>query len=529
MRNQPKRRAVTGFTLIEMMFVVIIIGILVGFILVVAMEGIHRAEERATQSLIVKLDAAVADRLESLLISSVDTTQGHRYMATTWVLDFLGNPVAVASPSRTQVLARYDQLKAEMPDVFYVVPSNVSNYDPNYPLNFAAMPYPPAGIPSYPAYANYILPIGSAAPNVAQGAPFNWGDGKTVILPSGSLAPDPGTGIYGASYAVAGGLYKNLGYSTLGYDGRDNNGNGLVDELLEGTTDPTTGSVDPVRQAKIAQNLANHQHNTARSEMLYALLVEGLSPLGSFLDRDEFTDREVQDTDDDGMPEFVDAWGKPLQFYRWPIHYTSINDTQKGYTTYSGVFEPRQQDPLDPNQLLISPAWWSVAYNLVPDPQFQSASQGPMSGFAFYFHVYFHSLLDMNAVAPQFGILWDRSATTARRAYYSRFLIASSGLDQNLGIGQLNLDYSTLEVNWGPNPPPPTPSAVPITVQNLIQIENAAAPLSPFRNASSPYLEPLTTPQSQAITNYFQSTLGADVGGDDITNHNVLTGGTGVH
>ena len=32
----------------------------------------------------------------------------------------------------------------------------------------------------------------------------------------------------------------------------------------------------------------------------------------------EFTAQEVADTDDDGLLEFVDAWGEPLRFYRWP-------------------------------------------------------------------------------------------------------------------------------------------------------------------------------------------------------------------
>ena len=62
--------------------------------------------------------------------------------------------------------------------------------------------------------------------------------------------------------------------------------------------------------------------------MLYALLVEGHGPLGSVFSRDDFTDKEVQDTDSDGLPEFVDAWGQPLQFYRWPLLYHS--DIQRG-------------------------------------------------------------------------------------------------------------------------------------------------------------------------------------------------------
>ncbi len=50
---------------------------------------------------------------------------------------------------------------------------------------------------------------------------------------------------------------------------------------------------------------------------------------GSAFDKDDFTSKEVQDTDGDGLMEFVDAWGEPLQFYRWPILFHS--DAQKGY------------------------------------------------------------------------------------------------------------------------------------------------------------------------------------------------------
>ena len=51
-------------------------------------------------------------------------------------------------------------------------------------------------------------------------------------------------------------------------------------------------------------------------------------PLGSVFSRDDFSDREVKDTDGDGLPEFVDAWGQPLQFFRWPLLYHT--DTQRG-------------------------------------------------------------------------------------------------------------------------------------------------------------------------------------------------------
>ena len=114
-----------------------------------------------------------------------------------------------------------------------------------------------------------------------------------------------------------------------------------------------------------------------------------MGPLGSVFSRDDFSDREVKDTDGDGLPEFVDAWGQPLQFFRWPLLYHT--DTQRGqvidywdYTQtppvasavelfnppYRSVFEAREQDPLDPNQQLMAPAWWSSAAERQPDSPF---------------------------------------------------------------------------------------------------------------------------------------------------------------
>ena len=110
--------------------------------------------------------------------------------------------------------------------------------------------------------------------------------------------------------------------SPAGYDGVDNDQDGLIDDYLEGVPSGGTNS------GLVLGNLGRHVHKTARSEMLYAILVEGRGPLGSVFSRDDFTDKEVQDTDGDGLPEFVDAWGQPLQFYRWPVLFHS--DLQRG-------------------------------------------------------------------------------------------------------------------------------------------------------------------------------------------------------
>ena len=77
----PRRR---GFTLIELLTVIIIISIFLGFIFVAAMDAAHRAEERATQSLITKLEQGLNDRLEALLQTRPEPNYSHGYLAAVY-------------------------------------------------------------------------------------------------------------------------------------------------------------------------------------------------------------------------------------------------------------------------------------------------------------------------------------------------------------------------------------------------------------------------------------------------------------
>jgi hypothetical protein len=61
-----------------------------------------------------------------------------------------------------------------------------------------------------------------------------------------------------------------------------------------------------------------HDPATQSSALLYFALTRleifGVPSVGT----DAFLTQEVADTDGDGMLEFVDGWGRPLRFYRWP-------------------------------------------------------------------------------------------------------------------------------------------------------------------------------------------------------------------
>ncbi len=491
-----------GFTLVEMIVVIVIISIIIALLLTAAMGGIRTAEEKATQSLIAKLDAALSDRLEALMESRPDPDLPHQYLA--WV--YSGGDFNAAKPvsNRAFVIAMTDYIKRELPDVFYVDPTQLTG---PYPLNFAANPYLP-GAPN--GAADFVLPLGTGT--------------LSVLLQTPLL--NTGEGIYGASYPAAAGVYKNLGYNPIGYDGVNNNiQNDLyVDDWSEG--------VNSSNLALVSGNLNNHAHITARSEMLYALLVEGNGPFGSAFNRDDFTDKEVRDTDGDGLPEFVDAWGQPLQFYRWPTLYHS--DLQRGQQyvelnsngaylppyydptqpTYSATQE-REQDPLDPNQTLVSPNWWASEYNSPSGvgsavfPTGFSASPVGFSQNVSAFEFFFHSLHEPLPVSGTglLGEFWERSAPNAsgfaaRRAFYTRFLIVSSGPDKQLGIFQY-ADAPTLIAAAQ------SAQVTPATL--LIQNENPA-----------PQFDPTTYPGVLSSTLQLK-----DNGQDDISNHALQAGGGG--
>ena len=63
---------------------------------------------------------------------------------------------------------------------------------------------------------------------------------------------------------------------------------------------------------------SKHQPETESAEVLYYLLSNAPSFGTETDDLSHFTSSEIADTDGDGLLEFVDAWGNPLRFYRWP-------------------------------------------------------------------------------------------------------------------------------------------------------------------------------------------------------------------
>ena len=493
-----------GFTLVELAIVVMIIGVLLAFILAASYGSVEQARSRATQALITKLELGVNERLNAILAQSVIPTSAHQWLAADQAIVNNALIPSIPNPSRAQVIATVDMVRAELPDVFFL------QSDGNYPINFAGLPVPGNALGvagSVPApYANYALPLGTATVYAPQ----------NQVLWQGSIGP--GTGMLGASYNARAALHKSIGLSPTGIDATDNDGDGLVDEF-----DECTFTVEGA--TAMTRFVTNHTHQTARAELLYALLVNGAGPLGSVFEESEFrTGVEVKDTDNDGAPEFVDAWGKPIQFFRWPIYYSSPA-VQKGAGTYT-AYEPRARFQLDPAGRLVSPAWWSTYTNGPPYQISQVAGQ--------LFEPLFTSLTDPNFGATPAGQLpWDLAGIYPRREFATKFLILSAGADQEYGVALLTdtqiqaasqtPDLLSHWLNGYPNPP-----------QSLVHPNGASSQLGVIGEGYGILRNGYPLTNLPLIHATLDPTIPAppDVppveAGDDISNHELLNQGGGA-
>ncbi len=86
---------------------------------------------------------------------------------------------------------------------------------------------------------------------------------------------------------------------------------------------------------------ANNNPITESSEALYWFLTSAKSFGQAAVDEDAFTSSEVADTDGDGLKEFIDGWGRPLRFYRWPtrlIRPANPANTQQTWNKTNGTY-----------------------------------------------------------------------------------------------------------------------------------------------------------------------------------------------
>lgn len=84
------------------------------------------------------------------------------------------------------------------------------------------------------------------------------------------------------------------------------------------------------RAAAATNNFQNWTTQHQGSECLYLILTR--IQLGDSNGLEFFSEREIGDTDNDGMPEILDAWSNPIQFVRWAPGFTGPSVFQTGNT-----------------------------------------------------------------------------------------------------------------------------------------------------------------------------------------------------
>ncbi|HLJ10082.1 MAG TPA: type II secretion system protein [Planctomycetaceae bacterium] len=159
------------------------------------------------------------------------------------------------------------------------------------------------------------------------------------------------------------------------------------------------------------------------SEILYFCLtsnVLGYTPIGS----DAFSPADVKDTDNDGLPEFIDAWGNPLRFYRWP---TRLFRSQ-GQNANGQLNNITPADVMNA-QILFStlPVFSGNLQNdLARDPD------DPLRECATNFQVASNGKIFENFVDAKSGVIFHTPAT------YHVMLVVSAGPDGELGLYEPN-------------------------------------------------------------------------------------------
>lgn len=95
------------------------------------------------------------------------------------------------------------------------------------------------------------------------------------------------------------------------------------EDTIGSSVDRTTICPDPTDSSNCEDDTKSLKAES--SEFLYEMLVTGKAFGLTNVSTANFEQQELGDTDEDGRLEFVDAWGEPLQFYRWPTRLVRPN------------------------------------------------------------------------------------------------------------------------------------------------------------------------------------------------------------
>ncbi|NLE38291.1 MAG: type II secretion system protein, partial [Pirellulaceae bacterium] len=152
----------------------------------------------------------------------------------------------------------------------------------------------------------------------------------------------------------------------------------MPDRFTDITDGPLTGITQPslslrYRRIVAAATGATDEHGAAECLYLIVSAIPGAM--------EQFHSNEIADVDNDGLPEFIDAWGNPIRFIRWPAGFYAHaehdfhgdSELQFGPDPLPcGDPNPKYQpDPFDPTKQAPGDfALFPLVYSAGPDEEY---------------------------------------------------------------------------------------------------------------------------------------------------------------
>ncbi|MCA9130656.1 MAG: prepilin-type N-terminal cleavage/methylation domain-containing protein [Planctomycetales bacterium] len=292
-----------SFTLVELLVAIAIMGVMVGMVLFSLAGAQTDAKINLTRKTIEKLNSVILQEWESFRYRAVRIDLDSAVLRPYRSAGITNGqpPLSPREGARLRMIVLRDTMRMEMPDRLTDIlfpPSiyKVALFSANNPAN------PGDDLPYW---------VGS------------WNPATGTSSPNGSRVASPKLNSYRAALNES---LRRLGAPVTAppfpspYIGPV-------------AANPALDAIPPAVRDVLFENQP--------AEMLYQIVASSTYEGGSAIEA--FRPSEIGDTDNDGLPEFLDAWGTPIRWIRWPSGFASPLNTPFNEASNSG-----NSDALDP-------------------------------------------------------------------------------------------------------------------------------------------------------------------------------------